>query len=497
MFRLEYASCEETGILSKSITGFLERLKKKEVPMHSVILAHKGKIITEGYYAPYKADTLHRMFSISKSFTSLAIGLLIEEGKLSLEDKIITYFPEKLPEDIPPYLEEMTIKDMLKMESCHGSTTYKADLKKDWVESFFITEPDHKPGTVFNYDTSASHTLCALVEKLTKKPILEFMREKCLDEIGFSKEAYMVKDPFGVSMGGSGLMATPMDLMRLALLLRNKGKAGEKQLIPQWYIEEATSLQTHTRMSGSTLFERQGYGYQFWRVEHGGFACYGMGGQFLIVFPKEDFICITTADTQGIQGGNQMIFDSLYEEILSHLIEDSSQTKETLQDKNILQNEESLQMKGDSLLKDYLEDLAIEPLEGKEYRGYITKINGKLFSLKENASGFNSLCIEFHKDDNGDYGILTLTREEEKYSIPFGLGSMRDGVFPIYHQTCVTSGVFLEENGLYIKSHIIDECIGSVYFYLTFLEDNVAVSMKKIEEYLFKEFMGYLEGTSK
>jgi CubicO group peptidase (beta-lactamase class C family) len=109
----------------------------------------------------------------------------------------------------------MTIQHMLTMQICHSSTTYKIDRQKNWVESFFKVSPTHKSGDIFLYDTSAAHTLAALIKKLTGKGVLDYLREKCLDKLDFSKDAYIIKDPFGSEMGGSDLMAYPEDLLKI------------------------------------------------------------------------------------------------------------------------------------------------------------------------------------------------------------------------------------------------------------------------------------------
>ena len=135
-------------------------------------------MIMEAYYQPYDKEKLHRMFSETKSYTSLGIGLLVSDGVIRLEDKICQYFPEYLPGKVHPWLEEMTIKDMLRMETCHNMTTYKkTSTTENWVRSFFQTVPTHRPGQIFMYDTSASHTLCALVEKLTGQKLLDFLKD--------------------------------------------------------------------------------------------------------------------------------------------------------------------------------------------------------------------------------------------------------------------------------------------------------------------------------
>lgn len=155
------------------------------------------RVLLGAIYKGYAASPLFHY----KSFVSLGVGYLEREGKLKLDDPVISYFPEYVTDPIPLWLSQTTIRHMLKMASCHSATTYKKDLSKNWVESFFKIPPDHKPGMVFSYDTSSSHTLCALVEKLTGMEILEYLRKSFLNDIGFSQEAYILKDPFGTSMG--------------------------------------------------------------------------------------------------------------------------------------------------------------------------------------------------------------------------------------------------------------------------------------------------------
>ena len=248
------------GIPADSIHRFLDRLETYQVPMHSILLLRHDKLVAEGYFAPCSADSLHRMFSICKTLNAIAIGILAADGKLKLSDAIAGYFPDKLPEQVHPWIASMTIRDLLMMRTCHASTTYKHDIKKEWVESFFTTPPSHKPGTVFHYDTSASHVLCALVERLSGKPLLDFLRERIFDAIGWSKASYVLKNDFGDSQGGSGLMATSRDLLLLGYLLLKKGKIEEKQLLPEEFIEEMTSNLTPNALTGGVISERQGYG---------------------------------------------------------------------------------------------------------------------------------------------------------------------------------------------------------------------------------------------
>ena len=252
-------SPESAGIPSGCLLHFLDRLQKKQVPMHSFLLMRHDTLIAEGYYAPYQKDTLHRMFSISKSFTSIAIGLLEAEGKLSLDDPIVSYFPDKIPANVHPWIAAMTIRDMLMMRTCHAATTYKVDMKSDWVESFFTVPPTHPAGKLFHYDTSSAHTLSALVERLSGMPMLDYLKEK-LSVLEFSDESYMLTDPFGVSMGGSGLVALPSDLLKFGYLLSHDGNIDGTQLVSASYIKTATSHLSDTRITAPLPSEACGYG---------------------------------------------------------------------------------------------------------------------------------------------------------------------------------------------------------------------------------------------
>lgn len=473
MLNFEKAAPEETGIPSKCIVHMTDRLQRRQIPMHSLLLMHHDKLIFEGYYAPCTADSLHRMFSISKSFTSIAVGLLVDEGKVSLDDPVIQYFPEKLSDkdSIHPWIAQMTIKDMLMMRSCHASTTYKLDMSSDWVESFFTVQPTHPPGTLFHYDTSAAHTLCALVEKLTGRSMLDYMKEK-LSILGLSEESYMLKDPFGVSMGGSGLVALASDLMKFGYFIAHRGLVLGEQLLSPSYIDLAVSPLTANCVPAPLPSEAQGYGLQFWRNERNGFTCYGMGGQLIIFLPEHDLICVTTADTQSIQGGNQQIYDALYEEILPYIQETAL----------------PYDPKAEQDLRSTLASLAVRPLESAAAPENFSRINGRTFHVQTDASDFQSFRVDF----SDDAGTLSFTYRHTPYDVQFGIGNMQTGLFPIYNLQYAASGAWLFDETLLIKAHIIDAYVGCVQFQLSFHGEELTIFMTKKEESLFQEFQGHL-----
>lgn len=477
MLNMIQSTPESQGICSAHILQMIKRLEKHQIPMHSILLSRNDQLVYEGYYAPYDAGSNHRMFSISKSITSLAVGYLYTQGMLHLDDPIADYFPEKCPEPLHPWIQATTIRNMLEMRSCHSATTYKKNPGSDWVESFFTVAPDHPAGTVFHYDTSAAHTLCALVEKLTGKALWDFIREDVFPELDLSGGGYMLKDPFGVSMGGSGLCCTPMDMMKIANVLLHNGNINGRQVIRPDYIKAAVGNLVPTVVKAPLPSEACGYGYQIWQNERNGCVLYGMGGQLAILIPEESLICVTTADTQCISGGNQYIYDAFYEEILDHI----SPVPIEVNPLDALR------------LQEQTAALSLTPLKGALDNPLAHTLNGRVYTLMENKPGFSKAALSF--TDN--VGYLYLQKEEEIWEICFGLGHMQEARFPKYDLRYVASGSWIAENQLYIKCHICDTYVGSVHFQLHFDQKQLVLYTKKVEESLFSEFasnhfIGYL-----
>lgn len=462
------ASPEAMGIATEHIDNFLTRLENLGIPLHSAIIMRNDRIVSEVYYEPYTRDSLHRMFSVTKSFVSLAIGLLMEEGKLSLDDKIVDYFPDKLGGNTPhPYLAALTIRDMLRMATCHESTTYKVMNIPDWTATFFLVPPNHIPGTAFAYDTSSTHVLCALVERLSGMTLLDYMRTKFLDELDFSKNAYCITDPSGTSMGGSGLLCTPYDVLKVFYVVAHEGAFMGKQLLPKEYVKEAVSFQIDTRGKGQFFEEMQGYGYQIWRTTHNGFAFYGMGGQLALYLPDEDLFMITTADTQGRQGGVQMIYDAFYGEIVDKLGTPDASCDD---------------------ITPYTATRQIIAVKGDYTSPIADAINNKTYVLDQNQQGFTSIRLSL--DDKCLYYTLNGT----DCCLPFNMGLNAVTTFPVYNRRCAVSGAFRTEDTFLIKAHIIDECVGNVTIQLTFKEKGITVMLRKFEETYFNEYNGFISG---
>ncbi|MDE7277409.1 MAG: serine hydrolase, partial [Lachnospiraceae bacterium] len=297
--------------------------------------------------------------------------------------------------------------------------------------------------------------------------------------LGLSEQSYMLKDPFGVSMGGSGLVAYPLDLLKFGYFIAHRGCVLDQQLLSASYIDMAVSHLSDTCVTAPVPSESQGYGMQFWRGAHNGYTCYGMGGQLIIFLPDYDLICVTTADTQDVQGGNQQIYDSLYEELLPRM------------------QEQALPEDADAArrLAQTVSSLRLEPLPGAHTSDIANKINGKTFRIQSENSGFESFTVRFDMtSDNQDAGTLSFLYGQKPYAVQFGLGNLQTGAFPLYDMYYAASGVWLPDGTLYIKAHIIDSYVGSVHFQLSFGENDLTIFMRKKEESLFHEFNGHLYG---
>lgn len=473
---------ENLGISSEWLSSFLESLNRQELPLHSAIIMRHDRICMECYYKPYTKDTLHRMFSITKSFVSIAIGFLEEEKKLSLDDHIVDYFEEKLPKDgAYEYTKMLTIRQMLAMTTCHDKTTYKASGVTDWVGSFFTVKPTHVPGTNFSYDTSSTHVLGALVEKLSGMELLDYLRVKFLDEIGFSKEAYILKDPCGVSMGGSGLCATPYDILKVMYVIANNGCYNGKQLLPKAYIKAATTKHSDPYGKQGTLEEIQGYGYQIWMTRHNGYALFGMGGQLALYVPDKDIFMVTTCDAQGRQGGVQLIYEAFWNEIYSKIESENIPANETAYKK----------------LTDYCNSLHIFHMPGKISSPVINTVNDKLYNCDDNCCEVKNVSVHFDNDTSDNTkskGTFSYENATGKHTIEFGTGYNIIQQFPDYNLKCAISGAWRMDSYFLIKVQIIDSAIGNIFIGLNFKDNYITVMFRKIEESLFNEYNGVFSG---
>ncbi len=295
--------------LSTRVNAFIDRLKKEDVNMHGFLLSVNGREKAKAYYAPFREGQPHRMYSVSKTMTGIAVGMLMDEGRLALDSHITDFFQDWLPEHPDGRLLRLTIRDMLRMSTCYRQTAYREGVDENWAKPFFTSRPDHEPGTVFCYDTGCSQVLAVLVKRISGLEVMDFLNERLFSSLGCTDEKYWLRDPAGHCQGGTGLCMSLRDLHKVAQCLLSGGQG----IVPAWYVREMGKKQIETVLQEKEE-EQYGYGWQCWRTR-AGWAMYGLGGQLSVICPDRQAILTTIADTRLDPEGVQRIYNAFFEEV--------------------------------------------------------------------------------------------------------------------------------------------------------------------------------------
>lgn len=481
-------SPEKAGIPSKNIANFINTLNSYNINTHSIIMAKGNNIIAESYYEPFGKDILHRMYSVSKSFVAIAIGLAEQEGLLSLDDKFIDYFPEYQNENIDKKYQETTIRDMLTMRSCMAKYSPWWETN-DRAKAYFKVTSNQIPGTNFYYDSSGSFILGCIIEKVTGMPYLEYLKEKVLLKIGFSEESYCLLAPGGNSHSDSGVMCTPRDLLTFARFVMNKGVWNGKRYINEEFMKAAISKQTDNDITAtpSPLYDKNGYGYLIWKMPRDGFGFIGMADQLAICDPKTDFIFVMTGENMMCDDVSKtIILHELYKNIIEKI------------DKPLPENAEEY----NSLCR-LLENQKIISLTDSLKDNISSNVTGEKYILEENQMGIKSLKLEL----NGDSGILEFEKDNKLRKIEFGIGFNKFGKFPedkrigltasVYEEgsyVCGASAKWCEENKLHILVRVLDTYLGTLSIVLGFKDNGVTLTMRKFAQRILDDYEGTVSG---
>lgn len=314
-------SPESVGISSKAILAFLRDVEAERVAMperhlelHSLMVLRHGKVAAEAWWAPYRADDVHLLYSLSKSFTSTAIGMLVQEGRLSVEDHVLSFFPEDAPTEPSEHLRAMTVWNLLTMTTGQDADDVAAFYRAEdgnWVREFIARPVPYAPGSEFRYNSGATYMLSAILTKLTGESVLDYLRPRLFDPLGVEKATWE-SDPRGRSVGGWGLSLTTEAIARFGLLYLQNGKWESRQIIPTQWVEDATRAQVPNGDDANSDW-CQGYGYQFWRCRHGAYRGDGAFGQTCMVLPEQDMVVVLTATAYD----HQTLFNRIYTNILA------------------------------------------------------------------------------------------------------------------------------------------------------------------------------------
>jgi Beta-lactamase len=399
---------EDEGVSSAGITDFLDAATKSKNEFHSFMFLRHGKVIAEGWWDPYKPAYRSTVYSITKTFTSTAIGFAVNENLLKLSDKVISFFPNDLPDSISPWLAALTVKDVLTMsEGMDPDPTPLVALSKNWVKAFLGAPIVHKPGTDFFYNSLGSFILSAIVQKVTGQKEIDYLKPRLFDPLGITGMDWE-ENLMSINIGGWGLRVKTEDMAKLGQLYLQKGMWNGNQILPAAWIEEATTgkIIQHPALSQAAKDSsdwEQGYAYHIWRSRHHTYRADGAFGQYILVLPDQDAVIAIQAETADMQNELNLVWNYLLPSIKKS---------------KLPANQKSLYN-----LKAKLSSLAIKPKTGSFSSFTVNKNLNKYFNLDPNDRGIETITLQI-KDSICHFII---NAGSDTYNLYYGAGFWKTG----------------------------------------------------------------------
>lgn len=304
----------------KGIENYLKAVEKSGQDLHSIMILRNGKVVHEQWLGNNSPNRPHILNSVSKTYTATAIGFAVKEGKLKVTDKVISFFPDKLPAEISENLRNMEIFHLLTMTTGHEDAPNRGANGDDWVEIFLKTPVDHQPGTYFVYNSLATYMLSAIIERVSGEKLIDYLYPRLFRPLGIVG-AYWQESPQGINTGGWGLYVKTEDMAKLGQFFLQKGMWNGERLLPESWFDEATaaqvpSLPAGTKRENLTVTPKesdwlQGYGYQMWRCRHNAVRADGANGQYIIIMPEKNAVIAITADIGDMQAEINLVWKHL------------------------------------------------------------------------------------------------------------------------------------------------------------------------------------------
>ena len=308
---------EAEGVSSEGIIEFLDAIPVSNHEFHSFMIVRHGKVVAEGWWNPYQSNLVHTMYSISKSFAATAIGFAVAEKRISVDDKVISFFQADLPDTVSTFLSALRIKDLLSMSvgQTPDSTGEVAGNNDNWVKGFFKIPIQFQPGTRFLYNSAASFMLSAIVQKVTGQKIMDYLQTRLFDPLAISGIDWEV-NPQGINTGGWGLRLKTEDMAKFGQLFLQKGRWNGKQILQRSWVEEASTMKIEQDPSASQSRKDssdwlQGYCYQMWRSRNNSYRGDGAFGQYILVLPEKDAVIVITSESPNLQGELNLVWKYL------------------------------------------------------------------------------------------------------------------------------------------------------------------------------------------
>ena len=372
---------EAQGMPSSAVLAFLTDAERKSLGLHSLMILRHGYVVAEGWWDPYGPVHPHMLFSVSKSFAATAAGLAVAEGRLSLDDAVLSFFPEETPADPGPHLAAMRLRHLLSMSTGHHEdTTWRMrDGKGDWVRNFLALPVEHAPGTHFVYNSGATYLISAIVQKVTGQTVLDFLGPRLFAPLGIAPPTWE-NSPQGVNIGGWGLSLATEDVARFGALYLQKGVWRGRRLLPEEWVANATSKHVENGSDPHSDWA-QGYGFQFWPCRHGAYRADGAFGQLCVVLPEQEAVVAITAGSGDIPGVLNLVWEHLLPAMGPSPLPEDSQ--------------------GTNFLRRRLAGLSLNVPEGQPASPLAPAVSGRTYAFApgdDNAHRLHSVTWDFRAD---------------------------------------------------------------------------------------------------
>ena len=497
------ATPESQGISSDLFAALLRELDaSKDTEMHHFMALRHGKVICECNFAPYPKGMWHITHSMCKSITGMAIGMLIEEEKLKLDENIYDIFPDHINAFSKIFRPVITVENLLTMTS--GVTFNESGIVSgnDWLGSFLNASVNGKPGTEFQYNSLNTYVLSAIVTKRTGETLTEYLTPRLFDPLGITKY-YWETCPKGITKGGWGLFLCAEDMAKLGQLYLQRGKWNGQQLVSEYWIEISTAR--HLKTQNDTY----GYGYQLWMEQRpGSFEYNGMLGQNVIIYPDMDMVLVTNA------GNKEMFQDCIMLNIIRKYFPVNYHPADVLPEnplsysllkrlcgelENGENNNRSTSLRGGWKRnvvsrrkhsdKKYSYRISAAVDRPSDHHSFMRAVSGRTYVMEQQNIGIAPLFVQvFHNNmtdgiseisftyDAGNF-YVSFTEGEVIHKLPVGFGRAADGCVDLHgeHYLVATLGEFARDENdipvLKLEITFIEECVKRKA-HIFFHEDN-------------------------
>ena len=498
-----HATPESQGISSDLFAALLRELDaSKDTEMHHFMALRHGKVICECNFAPYPKGMWHITHSMCKSITGMAIGMLIEEEKLKLDENIYDIFPDHINAFSKIFRPVITVENLLTMTS--GVTFNESGIVSgnDWLGSFLNASVNGKPGTEFQYNSLNTYVLSAIVTKRTGETLTEYLTPRLFGPLGITKY-YWETCPKGITKGGWGLFLCAEDMAKLGQLYLQRGKWNGQQLVSEYWIEISTAR--HLKTQNDTY----GYGYQLWMEQRpGSFEYNGMLGQNVIIYPDMDMVLVTNA------GNKEMFQDCIMLNIIRKYFPVNYHPADVLPEsplsygllkrlcgelENVENNNRSTSLRGGwkrNVIfkrkhsdKKYSYRISAAVDRPSDHHSFMRAVSGRTYVMEQQNIGIAPLFVQvFHNNmtdgiseisftyDAGNF-YVSFTEGEVIHKLPVGFGRAADGCVDLHgeHYLVATLGEFARDENdipvLKLEVTFIEECVKRKA-HIFFHEDN-------------------------